>query len=334
VERILVIQLKRIGDFVLTVPALAQLREARPHAEIVLLVPSGLVELAESLPTVNRVMGFKPGGFNVRAWASMVAGEWDVCLDFSGTDRSALLSWLSRAKLRVGYQKFAGLGWNRLAYHRLSKASVRDLHTVDFHRALVETADLGAVRGAEIVAAFRLSTTVRDEVQMKLKREGVKGDYVILHPGTARLEKFWLDERWAEVARHVHETLGLQVVLTGTGTGLEDAPLKAIKAMAGVPMADLCGKLTLVEMCAVIAGARLVVGVDSMAMHLTALAGKPQVALFGPTNPYHWRARHDRSIVLQGSSGLPLSEFAPKAKPSQMNQISTSAVVDAMNSLL
>ncbi|TLD70867.1 glycosyltransferase family 9 protein [Phragmitibacter flavus] len=332
-ERILVIQLKRIGDFVLTVPALGRLRKMRPEAELVLLVPSGLVELAEALPMVNRVIGFESGGVNWRAWASMVAGEWDVCLDFSGTDRAALLTWLSRADLRVGYQKFAGFGMRRLAYHRLCGASVRDLHTVDFHLELIGEA-LGSWEGTGPPAMFVVGAGIRDGVQRKLKSEGVTGKYVILHPGTARMEKFWLNERWAEVARVVHERLGLQVVLTGTGTGLEEAPLKAIKEMAGVPMVDLCGKLSLAEMTVVIEGAELMVGVDSMAMHLAALAEKPQVALFGPTNPFHWRARHARSMVLQGSSGLPVAEFAPKATPADMNQISTAAVVDAMTSLL
>lgn len=332
VERILVIQLKRLGDFILTAPALMTLRQARPAAELVVLTLEGLVELAACLPGVNRVMGYQQGAVNWEAWASALAGTWDCCLDFTGTDRSAALTALSRARRRIGYEKFSGNGLRRLAYTQFCKAAVRELHTVDFHLALVAEA-LGEDAKPSMRAPFVVSAQTRALARSKLSREGCRGRYVMLHPGTARLEKFWVEERWVEVARHVRERMGLDVVLTGTGKGLEEAPLRRIRQGCDFPLVDLTGKLSLVEMVAVIEGAALMVGVDSMAMHLAALLGKPQVALFGPTNPFHWRGRHGRSLVLQGSSEEPKKDFAPREQGRPMNEVSTSAVIHAMTAL-
>lgn len=330
-ERILVIQLKRIGDFLLTVPALAVLRQERPLAEIVLLVQENVAGLAQALPMVDRVISYKQGKLNLKAWASMLAGPWAACFDFGGTDRSALLTKLTRAKQRIGYRKFAGLSIRRLAYTKLCKASVRDLHTVDFHLALIREWLPSLSEDIQPIS-FVLSAEVKQGLYDKLNSAGLQPEqrYAIIHPGTARTEKFWLNERWAQVAEYIHREMGLQIVLTGSGVGLEEVPLAEIKHLCSIPFIDLTGKLSLLEMTAVIAGCDFIVGVDSMAMHMAYLLQKPQIALFGPTNPYHWRSKHAKSVVIGGEKGAVMTDFLPKAKGVKMNKISTEAVIGAI----
>ncbi len=340
-QRILLIQLKRIGDFILTAPAVEAVRAAYPKAEIVLLVQKQVAALAACLPSVNRVVTYATGGANIEAWSSAIAGEWDVCLDFTGTDRSALIVTLSRAAQRIGYAKFSGRGLRRLAYTRLCGASVRELHTVDFHLALVAEARLKAEgrrqkdegSGSASRGAFAVPPETKLRADSLLREPGLTGRFAIVHPGTAREEKFWLDERWAEVIRALHEDFHLPVVLTGAGDGLEQPHLLALKQMLKVPVVDLTGKLTLVELLALISRCEVILGVDSMAMHLAAMLAKPQIALFGPTNPFHWRARHERALVLTPLQAEPQTVFTPQGKKREMKQISTEAVRSAMRSL-
>ena len=136
--RILVLQLKRIGDLVLTAPALAGLRAALPESEIVLLTDANVADLARCIPAVSRVIAYRKGRVNLDAWSSALAGPWDACLDFTGNDRSALLAGLSHAKRRLAYAKFSLKPPRRLAFTEFCGAPVRDLHTLDFHAALVE----------------------------------------------------------------------------------------------------------------------------------------------------------------------------------------------------
>jgi ADP-heptose:LPS heptosyltransferase len=97
---------------------------------------------------------------------------------------------------------------------------------------------------------------------------------------------------------------------------------------------DLSGKTNLLTLAGLIDQARLLVTVDSAPMHLAAATRTPQVALFGPTNPFHWRPRESPALILQGKSGAPVTEFVPAQPRFAMSQISTEAVISAMDSLL
>jgi ADP-heptose:LPS heptosyltransferase len=334
VSRILLIQLKRIGDFILTAPAAQALHEAMPGAELVMLVPSGVVELARCLAPVQRVIPYTAGRVNLETWASTIAGEWAACLDFTGTDRSALIAQLSRAKRRIGYSKFTR-GLRSMAFTETCDASVRELHTVDFHLALVSTL-LGREVHAPENSPFNIPAGTSASAREKLAESGVgeHEPYAILHIGTAREEKFWPDDRWAEVAQYLHDHHHLKIVLTGSGDGLEKPHLDHLRSLLHVPYADLTGKLPLTELAAVIRDCRVIAGVDSMAMHLASLFAKPQVALFGPTNPYQWRARHPQARVLTPFSENPVQTFAPKMKKGSMADIPTTRVTTSLDSLI
>jgi ADP-heptose:LPS heptosyltransferase len=334
VPRILLIQLKRIGDFILTAPAAQALHEAMPQAELVMLVPSGVADLARCLAPVQRVIPYTAGKMNLETWASTIAGEWAACLDFTGTDRSALIAQLSRAKKRLGYAKFVH-GLRSMAFTDTCDASVRELHTVDFHLALVSKL-LGREASISGKSPFRIPAATSESARRKLSEAGLKesAPYAILHIGTAREEKFWLDERWNTVAQHLYERHRLNIVLTGTGDGLEKPHLDRLRSLLRVPFADLTGKLPLTELAAVIRDCRVIAGVDSMAMHLASLFMKPQVALFGPTNPYQWRARHSQARVLTPFSENPVQVFVPKMKKGSMADIPADRVIASLDSLI
>src|SRR4029077_15402253 len=83
-----------------------------------------------------------------------------------------------------------------------------------------------------------------------------------------------------------------------------------------------------------IARAQLLVTVDSAPVHLATATHTPQVILFGPTNPFHWRPRESPALILHGKSPEPITEFLPVQPRLPMSQISTEAVFSAMDLLL
>src|SRR4029077_15482750 len=103
----------------------------------------------------------------------------------------------------------------------------------------------------------------------------------------------------------------LTVVLTGGSKPLEQAHLAEIKTKLRRPFVDLSGKTDLLVLAALISRARLLVTVDSAPMHLAAATHTPQVVLFGPTNPFHWRPRESPALILHGKSPEPITEFSP-----------------------
>src|SRR5271165_710539 len=102
--RILVLQLKRIGDLILTTPAIWALRQNLPKAHIVLAVEAGSREMLPAIDYVDDTLVHERRGQNAQTWRHLLMRHYDICLDFTGTDRSALFAVLSKASRRVTFE--------------------------------------------------------------------------------------------------------------------------------------------------------------------------------------------------------------------------------------
>jgi ADP-heptose:LPS heptosyltransferase len=328
--RILALQLKRIGDLVLTTSALQALRTAWPEAHIALAVAPGCASLLGAIPAINTgvVLG-KGRGF--RPWQQVLTGPWDVCLDFTGTDRSALAVALSRAEERVTFEWVKKSKLRAVAFNRFVASSVRERHTVDHYLDLA--AAVARTESAPL-PALRVPESARAEAEKVLRAHGVTGPLAVLHPGTARPEKYWLAERWTEVAAHLRARHGLACVITGGSDADELAHVASILGSSS-GLANLAGQIDLLTFAALLAQARLCVSCDTGAVHLAAAFQTPQLALFGPTNPFHWGPRHARALVLSAAQpDAPLTAFTPRMPGGPMERISTAAVIRAIESVL
>jgi ADP-heptose:LPS heptosyltransferase len=311
------LQLKRIGDLVLTTSACAALREDRPDADVTLVTGPGTGSLLPALPVDRAVM---LGGCGTLG--RIVAGGYDVCVDFTGSDRSALLAMASRAGLRIGCERFRKHRLRKLAWNVLVRSSVRERHTVD--HLCDHLAPLGCP-GSHRSPMLLLPESVIERGAALLAGAGVRDSYAVLHAGTARPEKYWSAERWASVAGG----LGMPVVLTGSA---DPAELEHVAAIARrVPTAtNVAGRTTLLELAALVRGARVFLGCDSAAMHLAAAFERPCVVLFGPTNPFHWAPRHPAARVLRAGVRPP---FTPAQQGGPMDGITAEEVLAEVRAL-
>lgn len=334
--KILVLQLKRIGDLILTSPVLHALRERFPQAELTLVADASSRTLAETIPadhhwSVDRgavwsgLLGFGPNAWIRRELLGYGA---DYCLDFTGTDRSALLAALSRSRQRVTYARFQKKFLRSRIYTDFIDSSVRDRHTVDHHTDLLRALGL-EVENVPLDLQVAELTTAR--MKALLAARGVDRPFALIHAGTARAEKYWEPERWARVAETLQSVHGLACVLSGSRDPAEQAHLAAIKAATSAELADISGETDLPELAAVIRQATIFCGVDTAAMHLADAVRTPTVALFGPTNPFHWKPRHTRQVVLRSRTTEP---FTPSQKGGPMSEIGLDAVTAAVAGLL
>ena len=330
--KILFIQLKRIGDLILTTPAITAVRKKFPEAHLTLVVSSESKALASTIGGVNNLLVMPRGLGGIKTAATIAAGKFDYCLDFTRNDRSSLLVLLSRARKRIVSfrikvrSKFRTRFYNEFVPHRM-----RDMHTIDYHLALLKP--LG-ISNASRAVALNLPKSVRESAERLLSANNVRRGFIVFHPGSARAEKFWNAQRWAEVINHAAEKHNIDLVITGGPSPLEQTHIDDIKSKVRHNVVDLSGKTDLLALAAIIARARLLITVDSATVHLAAAAKTPQVILFGPTNPFHWRPLESRALILQDESGSPMTHFISKQTRFPMNQISTQAVIDAMETLL
>jgi len=326
--KILLIQLKRLGDVILTTPAIAALRNKFPDAHISLVVSAGCAEL---LPAISKI-DVKLVANSARTWLEVARDDFDYCVDFTRSDRSSFLTRLSRAKTRIGSERRKQrTTFRSRAYNTLVAAPLRQLHTVDYHLKLLEPMGISD-KGSAI--EIHVPETARVKANELRAADKIGNQFIIFHPGSARAEKFWETDRWAEVIEQARDRYGMDPILTGGSSAQEQNHIAQIKSKLHQTIVDLSGRTDLLTLAALISEARLLVTVDSAPMHFAAAAQIPQVALFGPTNPFHWRPRNRGSLILQGTSILPVREFSSDRAPVPMKQISTGAVIDAMNALL
>jgi predicted lipopolysaccharide heptosyltransferase III len=336
---ILLIQLKRIGDLILTTPAIAAIRQKFPEAIITLVVSRGCADLLPAIPDVDRKYVMQRSPADLGKFLGVARTKFYASVDFTRNNRSALLSALSRARVRIGSARINRRApIRRKAYNEFVPGRMRDLHMVDYNLSLLRPLGIH-----DVLLPVRLILPVEachSAVEI-LRKNKIEKPFVIFHPGSARSEKFWEPDRWAELINTMRERWHLTAVLTGGTSAEEKSHLARIESYlprpkpgAGPGIVDLSGKIDLLTLAALIAQARLLVTVDSAPMHLAAATNTPQVVLFGPTNPFHWRPRQQNALLLQGKSPEPLRDFVARQDRIPMNLISTQGVIDAMDSLL
>jgi ADP-heptose:LPS heptosyltransferase len=327
---VLVVQLKRLGDLLLTTPALGILRRLYPEAKITLLIDRHSRALAPAIAGVDQIWVFRS---TKSIWMNIIRTRFDLCLDFTGNDRSALFSLLSKAPRRIGFSFVARRAIRPWVYSQLVQSPVRDRHTVDHYLDLVRS-----------LAAFDLEPGISLQVPVQIKMSAtllsnelsLAADYFVLHPGSARPEKYWVADRWAEVIAYATKRFNLPCIITGGRDPVELQHIEDILSKSADRSAifNFAGKLDLLVAASFIERAVFFIGVDTVAAHLAAAFRLPSITLFGPTNPFHWRARHSRAIVLRAGLPGPIEYFDPRQSGAPMSELSTEAVIRAMEELL
>jgi ADP-heptose:LPS heptosyltransferase len=322
---ILVIQLKRLGDVILTTPALSELRKLYPGAKITLLLDHHSAAIASAIGDVDEVWIYnRNASFNL--WFDLVRRGFDLCLDFTGNDRSALVSFLSKAARRIGFSFVAKRAARSWVYTQLVQSPVREKHTaahyIDLIRFLGDSV-------SESDVSLRLTESIERSAETLRREIGIRGPYVVFHPGSARPEKYWLADRWAAVIRHSQTRLRLPCLLTG---GRDPAELRHIGEILSnlrntSKIFNLAGKIDILLSAAIIREGALFVGVDSAAAHLASAFRRPELVLFGPTNPFHWHPMHASAVVVRAGYGSPLDQFEPRQKGFPMSELSTETVI-------
>jgi ADP-heptose:LPS heptosyltransferase len=334
--KILLLQLKRIGDLILTTPSIRCLREAFPQAQLALVADASCASLLDSIAIDERWIYYKGDGlkgmlgFGLNAWLKhrFLPFRPDWTLDFTGTDRSAYLSALSRSTRRVTFERFRKKSLRRFIFTDFVRSSVVERHTADHYIDLLKP--LGIARD-NVPLDVHLTDEAFASSRALLARAGVGGSYAVIHAGTARPEKYWSVKGWAEVIDFLHAECGLRSILTGSRDPLEQQHLSEIRSHLHYNAVDLSGKTDLASLGAIIKGANLFCGVDTAAMHLADAMRTPCVALFGPTNPYHWLPRHTRSITLRACTPPP---FGPRQNGGPMQEMSPGSVINALKEVL
>ena len=297
-----------------------------------MVVSSECADLLPAIGGVDRILMARRNLRDLAAFLAVAGKRFHYCIDFTRNDRSAVLAFLSGARKRIVSYRVRDQSKSRARlYTDFVDVRMRDLHTIDYNLSLLEP--LG-IRDVSCSLQLQLPQSTREKADALRENWNISKPCVVLHPGSARPEKLWEPGRWAQVIERFGRNDDFDLVLTSGASKHEQAHITAIKSGTHQPIVDLSGKTDLLTLAALIEQARLLVTVDSAPVHLAAATHTPQVILFGPTNPFHWRPRESPALILHGKSPELVTEFSPVQPRLPMSQISTEAVIGAMDLLL
>ncbi len=271
-SRAAVIRLRSLGDCVLTTPAIALLKRARPDLEVGIVAEERFSEVFAGNPAISRVLA--PSWQAVRKWGST------LCVNLHGGTRSQWMTALSGARWRAGF-----------AHHNTTFA-----YNVKIRRAQQIIGVNRKVHTAEHLASafFALGVPLSDvpRAQLFSGEPLMKRRHAVLHPFASAPEKQWPAARFTEVARYLNLSNIAPVFVAGPGD--DTAPFRDHQILQG----------TLSEAKALLSNAALFIGNDSGPAHLAAAFGVPSVVMFSTSDPAVWEPWKTESEVLVAREGI------------------------------
>ena len=300
-RRILLLRLERIGDLLMILPALADLRELAPRAEIDLVVGSWNEALARTIPGLTRVESLDAAwlarGGTGRSLPGLLrrARQWrrrryDLAINFEPDIRSNMLLAVSGARWTAGYRSAGG---GPLLDQALDYSPAD--HTSDNAMRLVR-AVLPDATPKEIVPQLALADEARRRAADLLA--GATRPLVAMHVPGGREVKQWDPERFTAVADALIHERRATIVLTGSPA---DAALvgRVRASLDPAHVVDASTGLDLLTVAAVLERCDLMVTGDTGPMHMAAAVGTPIVAIFGPSDPARYGPRGPRDRVVR-----------------------------------
>ncbi|RRO00579.1 lipopolysaccharide heptosyltransferase RfaC [Pectobacterium aquaticum] len=283
--RVLIVKTSSMGDVLHTLPALTDAMQAIPGIQFDWVVEEGFAQVPSWHPAVSRVIPVAIRRWRKSWFSAPVRQEraeftrqlrqhrYDAVIDAQGLIKSALLV------TRLANGKKHGLdcksareplaSWFYNYRHPISRRQ----HAVERVRELF-AASLSyrkpTERGDYAIASRFLSLSPADANR-----------YLVFLHATTRDEKHWPEAHWRELIALLAPS-GLHIKLPW---GAEHEHQRALRLAEGFPHVDVLPRLTLQQVAEVLAGAKAVVSVDTGLSHLTAALDRPNITLYGPTDP-------------------------------------------------
>jgi len=288
IRRVLVTKLRHHGDVLLASPVLGALKRQLPNAEIDALVYHDTRDMLAEHPALGQLHLVRKGGALSEEWRLLLAlrsRRYDILIHLTSSARGAWLARVLRPSVSVAPNHTGRLYRNSFT-HLYSQANAR--HMVECNLDALRRIGLWPEEADKKLLLVAGAEAERSAEQ-HLRDLGLEaGKFILIHPTSRWQFKCWPEAKVAELATRLAGH-GWPLLFTSGPDTQETGMMQRILTRLPFQAPSLAGKLTLKQLAALTARARLFVGVDSMPMHLAAAMGTPAVALFGPSGEQEWR---------------------------------------------
>jgi heptosyltransferase-2 len=295
IGRILFIRIDRIGDLVLSTPALRALKQAFPNSNLTVLASPSNQSLLRHNPYVDRILVYdrnKSAGDKIRIMKQLRAYGFDLAVDpYPDYElRTAVIAFLSGAKQRVGYASYG-----REVFFNVEAPRIKaNKHFVDLTLGILSP--LG-IRAENRAPELFLTDGEKQWARNWLKEKGAWGKPLVgIHPGGYYESQRWPPENFADLIGQLQGDGKLDLIIFG-GPGEEDLTREICSMLTrevlASPEDDIRRFAALLSCCS------LFVCNNSGPLHIATGLGIPTVSMMGPTVRDRWMPTGDIHKVLR-----------------------------------
>jgi heptosyltransferase-2 len=308
IKKILVIRTDRIGDVLLSTPALANLRKALPKAYIAIMVTPYAKDIVVGNPNIDEVILYDKNSrhkgwlASIRFALSLRKKGFGLALILHPTNRSHIIPFLAGIKHRLGYdKKFPFLLTQRIPETKFKG----EKHERDYVLDLVSSLGV-AVEGFMPFMPIRKESESWAEAVLKNNGIDLKQDKVVaIHPGASCPSKRWSVGSFAEVAKALIKEKGVKIALIAAeNVAFAHELAKLINSPSVINLAD---KTTVSQLASFLKRSRLFISNDSGPVHIACAVGTPVISIFGRNqaglSPKRWGPLSKGSLVLHKEVG-------------------------------
>jgi ADP-heptose:LPS heptosyltransferase len=228
-------------------------------------------------------------------YKALSQSHFDITLDLQRHLKSGFFSFLSKAKRRIGFNRYNAKEWNWIFNNEqivyVSEKMTKLYHYFKFteHLGLPEPISLD----------FGLSSLIENRIRPEIGAQ-IKEPFIAVVLGSSWESKNWLFEGYYRLVKDILSEKKRRVVLLGDRSQISSAA--ELDEKVGSPnLINLVGKTSIPELVAVLKAAVTGIGPDSGPGHLAAAVGTPYVTLFGPTAPERNAPYQCDHLVVQSS---------------------------------
>lgn len=301
--RILLVKTSSMGDVIHNLPVVADLRSRFPDAEIHWLVEESFADIPRLHPGVNDVITvalrrWRRELHQPSTWREIAglrrrlkATPYDFILDTQGLLKSALLARMAHG-VHIGYAKSCAREALAARFYDRTFHVDPAAHAVERYRGLAAQAfDLPA--GLPLDYGLPKPRTAPDWAP--------GAPYAVLLHATSRDEKLWPEERWVALGSHLRQRGMLALLPWGNAVERE----RAQRLAARIADAAVAPPMGLREAAALLACARIVIGVDTGLVHLSTAVGTPTIGIYCGSDPAKNGLYAATPIANLGHAGAP-----------------------------
>ncbi len=340
--KILVVRYRFIGDMILTIPFLRNLRYKYPDAQIDMLVAPNSGEVIENCPYVNNFIFFdttrkhkyENGKGKKKSFFYYVSRlrkeKYDKAYILKRSLSSALLCFFSGIKERIGYDT-EGRGFlltKKVKYNQKKHESLCFLDVLE--------AEGIKIKDTYLENWIKESDKIKTEQILKDSGLGSNEPFAVINATASNENKMWDLNNFALITEYITNNKELRVVYTGAKSDFELYENMKFNNKMNISPVNLCGKVNLKECLAVLKKAEFILGNDSGNLHMASSVGTKVIGLYGPMPFEKWRVLGDNNILLKADLDcMPcsLKRKCPKNKAC-MNAISVDEVKNAIDKIL